>query len=104
MGSAARSLREHGIETLAGIRAVGAPAKIEGLTEPQWSAARTLEAHARLEVVSPDPAVNAKLASAGISAICNFTRGRRLQFGLGDRVVTGAPAPPVALWRKVDAG
>jgi hypothetical protein len=67
-------LRDHGIRTLADVRAAGGLARIEGLTGAQERAARTLEAHARLEVVSVDAAVNARLVGSGVFSVTALAR------------------------------
>ncbi len=67
-------LRDRRIRTLADIRAAGGLSRLDGLTEAQERAARTLEAHARLDVVSTDGALNARLVEAGVGSVTALAR------------------------------
>jgi hypothetical protein len=67
-------LRERNIRTLPEIRAAGALSMIEGITEAERQGAQTLEAHARLDLVSDDPAVSAQLIDAGVAGVTDLAR------------------------------
>lgn len=76
-----RALDKHGIRTLDDVRKAGGLAKLADLpVAHDHPAVKTLEAHAQLAVISPDPDLNAKLIDKGYDDIASLALARRGEF------------------------
>ena len=89
-------LAEHGIRTLGDIRSAGGLSRIEGLTvAPEDPALQIVEAHAQLNLLPSDLAVNAMLIERGYTSLADMANVSRQTFvaSLGSSLeVSGAEA------------
>ena len=74
-------LAEHGIRTLGDIRSAGGLSRIEGLTvAPEDPALQIVEAHAQLNLLPSDLAVNAMLIERGYTSLADMANVSRQTF------------------------